>query len=92
MSTRHAPCLALLGLLALAFMAPLPAQGAAPAKKPSPFASPASNASSVGVTSASSLAISTTMEKVAYDPQKDLAPIKLVAEVPEAFFKAGTMA
>jgi len=47
---------------------------------------------SVGVTSASSLAISTTMEKVAYDPQKDLAPIKLVAEVPEAFFKAGTMA
>ncbi|HEX2367481.1 MAG TPA: tripartite tricarboxylate transporter substrate-binding protein [Bradyrhizobium sp.] len=46
---------------------------------------------SVGVISASSLAISPTMEKVAYDPQKDLAPIKLVAEVPEAFFKAGTM-
>jgi tripartite-type tricarboxylate transporter receptor subunit TctC len=37
----------------------------------------------IGITSASSLAISPSMEKVAYDPQKDLAPITLVASVPE---------
>ena len=35
------------------------------------------------ITSASSLAISPTMEKIAYDPLKDLQPITLVATVPE---------
>ncbi|MBV8924610.1 MAG: tripartite tricarboxylate transporter substrate binding protein [Bradyrhizobium sp.] len=37
----------------------------------------------IAITSQSSLAISPTMEKIAYDPQKDLAPVTLVAEVPE---------
>src|SRR5215472_1420586 len=37
----------------------------------------------IGITSASSLAILPSMEKIAYDPQKDLAPITLVATVPE---------
>ena len=35
------------------------------------------------ITSASSLAISPTMERIAYDPLKDLQPITLVATVPE---------
>jgi len=35
------------------------------------------------ITSASSLAISPTMEKIAYDPLRDLQPITLVATVPE---------
>jgi tripartite-type tricarboxylate transporter receptor subunit TctC len=35
------------------------------------------------ITSASSLAISPTMEKIAYNPLKDLQPITLVATVPE---------
>jgi tripartite-type tricarboxylate transporter receptor subunit TctC len=37
----------------------------------------------IAITSASSLAISPTLEKIAYDPAKDLAPVTLVAEVPE---------
>src|SRR5882757_4411278 len=37
----------------------------------------------IGITSASSLAISPAMEKVAYDPRKDLAPVTLVVTVPE---------
>jgi len=37
----------------------------------------------IGIVSASALAISPTMEKVAYDVAKDLAPITLVATVPE---------
>ena len=37
----------------------------------------------VAITSASSLAITPSMEKIAYDPQKDLAPVTLVAQVPE---------
>jgi len=37
----------------------------------------------IGITSASSLAILPSMEKIAYDPQKDLQPITLVATVPE---------
>ena len=42
----------------------------------------------IGITSASSLAISPTMEKVAYDVQKDLAPVTLVATVPEMLIVA----
>ena len=37
----------------------------------------------IGIVSAGALAISPTMEKVAYDPVKDLAPVTLVATVPE---------
>ncbi|MBV9458757.1 MAG: tripartite tricarboxylate transporter substrate binding protein [Bradyrhizobium sp.] len=37
----------------------------------------------IAITSQSSLAISPSMEKIAYDPQKDLAPVTLVAAVPE---------
>jgi tripartite-type tricarboxylate transporter receptor subunit TctC len=37
----------------------------------------------IAITSAGSLAISPTMEKVAYDPLRDLQPITLVATVPE---------
>ncbi|WJR79442.1 tripartite tricarboxylate transporter substrate binding protein [Bradyrhizobium sp. NP1] len=37
----------------------------------------------IGIVSASALVISPTMEKVAYDAAKDLAPITLVATVPE---------
>jgi tripartite-type tricarboxylate transporter receptor subunit TctC len=45
----------------------------------------------IGITSASSLVISPTMEKVAYDPQKDLAPITLVAAVPEMLVVASNV-
>jgi tripartite-type tricarboxylate transporter receptor subunit TctC len=45
----------------------------------------------IGITSASSLAISPTMERVAYDPQKDLAPVTLVAEVPEMLVVASNV-
>jgi len=45
----------------------------------------------IAITSASSLAISTTMEKIAYDPQKDLAPITLVAQVPEMLVVASNV-
>src|SRR5437879_10713436 len=37
----------------------------------------------IGIVSASALAISPTMEKVAYDVAKDFAPITLVVTVPE---------
>jgi tripartite-type tricarboxylate transporter receptor subunit TctC len=37
----------------------------------------------IGIVSASSLCIIPSMEKIAYDPQKDFAPITLVATVPE---------
>ena len=37
----------------------------------------------IGIVSAGALAISPSMEKVAYDPIKDLQPITLVAKVPE---------
>jgi tripartite-type tricarboxylate transporter receptor subunit TctC len=37
----------------------------------------------IAITSQSSLAISPTMEKIAYDPLKDFAPVTLVAAVPE---------
>jgi len=36
----------------------------------------------IGIVSASALAISPAMEKVAYDPQKDLVPVTLVVTVP----------
>jgi tripartite-type tricarboxylate transporter receptor subunit TctC len=45
----------------------------------------------IAITSASSLAISPTLEKIAYDPQKDLAPITLVAEVPEMLVVASNV-
>jgi tripartite-type tricarboxylate transporter receptor subunit TctC len=37
----------------------------------------------IGIVSASAIVISPSMEKIAYDPQKDLLPITLVATVPE---------
>src|SRR5476651_2183864 len=37
----------------------------------------------IGIVSASSLVINPTMEKVAYDVAKDLAPVTLVVTVPE---------
>ena len=37
----------------------------------------------IGIVSAGALAISPTMEKVPYDPLKDLQPVTLVAKVPE---------
>jgi tripartite-type tricarboxylate transporter receptor subunit TctC len=37
----------------------------------------------IGIVSASALAISPTMEKIAYDVEKDLAPVTLVTTVPE---------
>jgi tripartite-type tricarboxylate transporter receptor subunit TctC len=37
----------------------------------------------IGIVSASAIVISPNMEKIAYDPQKDLLPITLVATVPE---------
>jgi tripartite-type tricarboxylate transporter receptor subunit TctC len=45
----------------------------------------------IGIVSASALAISPTMEKVAYDAQKDLAPITLVATVPEMLVVASNV-
>jgi len=45
----------------------------------------------IGITSASSLVISPTMEKIAYDPQKDLAPVTLVAQVPEMLVVASNV-
>ena len=45
----------------------------------------------IAITSASSLAISPTLEKIAYDPQKDLAPVTLVAEVPEMLVVASNV-
>src|ERR1700761_6293694 len=37
----------------------------------------------IDIVSASAVVISPSMEKIAYDPAKDLAPVTLVAEVPE---------
>ena len=37
----------------------------------------------IAITSASALVISPTLEKIAYDPAKDFAPVTLVADVPE---------
>jgi tripartite-type tricarboxylate transporter receptor subunit TctC len=45
----------------------------------------------IGIVSASALAISPTMEKVAYDVQKDFAPITLVVTVPEMLVVAGNV-
>ena len=45
----------------------------------------------IAITSASSLAILPTMEKIAYDPQKDLAPVTLVATVPEMLVVASNV-
>ncbi len=42
----------------------------------------------IGIVSAGALAISVSMEKVAYDTLKDLAPITLVAKVPEMLITA----
>ncbi|HLX16840.1 MAG TPA: tripartite tricarboxylate transporter substrate binding protein [Bradyrhizobium sp.] len=43
----------------------------------------------IAISSAGALAISPTMEKVAYDPRKDLQAITLVAKVPEMLVVAG---
>jgi tripartite-type tricarboxylate transporter receptor subunit TctC len=45
----------------------------------------------IGITSASSLAISPSMEKVPYDAQKDFAPITLVVTVPEMLVVASNV-
>src|SRR5216683_3091234 len=45
----------------------------------------------IGIVSASALAISPTMEKVAYDVSKDFAPITLVATVPEMLVVASNV-
>src|SRR6201992_1362815 len=45
----------------------------------------------IGITSASSIVISPTMEKVAYDPRKDLAPVTLVTTVPEMLVVASNV-
>ena len=45
----------------------------------------------IGIVSASALAISPTMEKVAYDTQKDFAPVTLVATVPEMLVVAANV-
>ena len=45
----------------------------------------------IGIVSASALAISPTMEKVAYDVAKDFAPVTLVATVPEMLVVASNV-
>src|ERR1700761_3829610 len=45
----------------------------------------------IGITSASSIVISPTMEKVAYDPKKDLAPVTLVTTGPEMLVVASNV-
>src|SRR5580704_2241579 len=45
----------------------------------------------IGIVSASSIVINPTMEKVAYDPQKDLAPVTLVTTVPEMLVVASNV-
>ena len=45
----------------------------------------------IAISSAGALAISPTMEKVAYDPLKDLQAITLVAKVPEMLVVAGNV-
>jgi tripartite-type tricarboxylate transporter receptor subunit TctC len=46
----------------------------------------------IGIVSASALAISPTMEKVAYDVAKDFAPVTLVVTVPEMLVVASNVA
>src|SRR6202045_5283750 len=46
----------------------------------------------IGIVSASALAISPTMEKVAYDVSRDFAPITLVVTVPEMLVVASNVA
>jgi tripartite-type tricarboxylate transporter receptor subunit TctC len=46
----------------------------------------------IAITSASSLAITPSMEQIAYDPQKDLAPVTLIAQVPEMLVVASNVA
>jgi tripartite-type tricarboxylate transporter receptor subunit TctC len=45
----------------------------------------------IAITSASSLAILPSLEKINYDPQKDLAPVTLVATVPEMLVVASNV-
>ena len=45
----------------------------------------------IGIVSAGALAISPTMEKVPYDPLKDLQPVTLVAKVPEMLVVASNV-
>jgi len=45
----------------------------------------------IGIVSASSLVINPTMEKIAYDPKKDLAPVTLVTTVPEMLVVASNV-
>ena len=45
----------------------------------------------IGIVSASAIVISPSMEKIAYDPQKDLQPITLVATVPEMLVVASNV-
>jgi tripartite-type tricarboxylate transporter receptor subunit TctC len=45
----------------------------------------------IAITSASSLAISPTFEKIPYDVEKDLAPVTLVAQVPEMLVVASNV-
>jgi tripartite-type tricarboxylate transporter receptor subunit TctC len=45
----------------------------------------------IAITSASSLAISPSFEKIPYDVQKDLAPVTLVAQVPEMLVVASNV-
>src|ERR1700688_2177508 len=45
----------------------------------------------IGIVSAGALAISPTMEKVNYDPMKDLQPVTLVAKVPEMLVVASNV-
>jgi tripartite-type tricarboxylate transporter receptor subunit TctC len=47
------------------------------------IAKAAADGYTIGIVSASAIVISPSMEKIAYDPQKDLLPITLVATVPE---------
>jgi tripartite-type tricarboxylate transporter receptor subunit TctC len=46
----------------------------------------------IAISSAGALAISPTMEKIAYDPLKDLQAVTLVAKVPEMLVVAGNVA
>jgi tripartite-type tricarboxylate transporter receptor subunit TctC len=45
----------------------------------------------IGIVSSSALSISPTMEKIAYDPARDFAPITLVATVPEMLVVASNV-
>jgi tripartite-type tricarboxylate transporter receptor subunit TctC len=45
----------------------------------------------IGIVSASSIVINPTMEKIAYDPKKDLVPVTLVTTVPEMLVVASNV-